>query len=97
MEFLSEGDGSSVNLSTHTGIADAGVDIVGKVEYRSSLLEVQQVALWSEHVYFVFLQIGGKLVHQLQIIVAFQGSTDIGKPFVAFSVSSLALPESRLS
>ena len=41
MEFLSEGDGSSVNLSAHTGIADAGVDIVGKVEYRSSLLEVQ--------------------------------------------------------
>ena len=37
------------------------VDIVGKVEYRSSLLEVQQVALWSEHVYFVFLQVGGKL------------------------------------
>ena len=32
MEFLSEGDGSSVNLSAHTGIADAGVDIVGKVE-----------------------------------------------------------------
>ena len=64
------------------------MDVVGEVEYRGSLLEVQQVALWSEHVYFVFLQIGGKLVHQLQIIVAFQGSTDIGKPFVdtAFSL-----------
>ena len=89
MEFLSEGDGSSVNLSAHTGIADAGVDIVGKVEYRSSLLEVQQVALWSEHVYFVFLQVGGKLVHQLQIIVVFEGSTDIGKPFVDTAFSCL--------
>ena len=88
MEFLSEGDGSSVNLSAHTGIADAGVDIVGKVEYCSSLLEVQQVALWSEHVYFVFLQVGGKLVHQLQVVIVFEGRTDIGKPFVdtAFSL-----------
>ena len=88
MEFLSEGDGSSVNLSAHTGVADAGVDVVGEVEYCGSLLEVQQVALWCKYVYFVFLQVGGKLVHQLQVVIVFEGCTDVGKPFVdtAFSL-----------
>ena len=78
VQFLSEGYRPAVDLSAHAGVADARVDVVGKVEYRGTLREVQQVALRGEYVYLVFLQVGGKLVHQLQVVVAFQCGTDVG-------------------
>ena len=87
VQFLSEGHRLAVDFSAHAGVADARVDVVGKVEHRGALREVQQVALRREHIYLVFLQVGGKLVHQLQVVVAFQGGTDVGKPFVDASFS----------
>ena len=65
------------------------MDVVGEVEHRGTFREVQQVALRGEHINLVFLQVGGKLVHQLQVVVAFQGGTDVGKPFVNASFSLL--------
>lgn len=65
------------------------VDVVGEVEHRGAFREVQQVALRGEHIYLVFLQVGGKLVHQLQVVVVFQSGTDVGKPFVYASFSCL--------
>ena len=89
MQFLSEGYRLAVDLSAHAGVADARVDVVGEVEHRGTFREVQQVALRGEHINLVFLQVGGKLVHQLQVVVAFQGGTDVGKPFVNASFSLL--------
>ena len=89
VQFLSEGYRLAVDLSAHAGVADARVDVVGEVEHRGSFREVQQVALRGEHINLVFLQVGGKLVHQLQVVVVFQGGTDVGKPFVNASFSLL--------
>ena len=89
VQFLSEGYRLAVDLSAHAGVADARVDVVGEVEHCGAFLEVQQVALRGEHINLVFLQIGGKLVHQLQVVVAFQCGTDVGKPFVNASFSLL--------
>ena len=89
VQFLSEGYRLAVDLSAHAGVSDARVDVVGEVEHRGTFREVQQVALRGEHINLVFLQVGGKLVHQLQVVVAFQGGTDVGKPFVNASFSLL--------
>ncbi len=86
VQFLSEGNRLAVDLSAHAGVADTRVDVVGEVEHRGALREVEQVALRCEYIYLVFLQVGGELVHQLQVVVALQGGTDVGKPFVNASL-----------
>ena len=100
VQFLSEGYRLAVDFSAHAGVSDARVDVVGEVEHRGTFREVQQVALRGEHINLVFLQVGGKLVHQLQVVVAFQGGTDVGKPFVNASFSlfdALVAPVCRQS
>ena len=87
VQFLSEGHRLAVDLSAHAGVSDARVDVVGEVEHRGAFREVQQVAFRGEHINLVFLQVGGKLVHQLQVVVVFQSGTYVGKPFVDASFS----------
>ena len=69
VEFLSEAHRPAIDLAAHTRVADARVDVVGEVEHRRPLWEVQEVALRREHIDLVFLQVGGKLVHQLEVVV----------------------------
>ena len=89
MELLSEAYGPSVDFTSHAVVANTRVDIVGEIEHSGSFREVEQITLRGKYIHLIFLQICGELVHQLQIVIILQCTSDIGKPFVnaAFSLS----------
>ena len=89
MELLSEAYGPSVDFTSHAVVANTRVDIVGEIKHSGTFREVEQITLRGKYIHLIFLQICGELVHQLQIVIILQCTSDIGKPFVnaAFSLS----------
>ena len=89
MELLSETYSPSVDFTSHAVVANTRVDIVGEIEHGSTFREVEQITLRGKYIHLIFLQICGELVHQLQIVIVLQRTSDVGKPFVyaAFSLS----------
>ena len=88
MELLSEAYGPSVDFTSHAVVANTRVDIVGEIKHCGTFREVEQITLRGKYIHLIFLQICGELVHQLQIVIVLQRTSDIGKPFVnaAFSL-----------
>ena len=94
MQRLTNGHILTIDLTANTAIAHARVYVISKIEDGRTLGKLKQVAFRRENIHLVFVKIHLKLVHQLQVIVAFEGRPNVSQPFidVSFALDSFVTP-----
>ena len=82
MELLTEGDHLIIYARARASRPHLRVDVISHIEHRGALGKFQQVALGSEHIYLVVIEVHLKLVHRLHTASVLQHLTDAVEPFV---------------
>ena len=97
LQFVAYGDHLIINTRAYTLVADARVNVVGKVQHRGPLGKLQQVALRRKDEHLVFIQIHAKLVHGFPAIAVFQHLAYGVQPLVhaALCLHALIAPVGR--
>ena len=58
------------------------MDVICKVEHGCSFGKFKEVALWREHIYFLFIKVELELVHNLKIVSCLKSCPNVCKPVV---------------
>ena len=56
------------------------MDMIGEIENRSALRELEYVTFWREHIHLLIIEIHTELIHNLKVVASLKDSTDACKP-----------------
>ena len=65
------------------------VDMIGEIEDRSALRELQYIAFWREHIYLLVVEVHTELIHNLKVVASLKGCTDACKPRLHTALTTL--------
>ena len=91
LQQLADAHHAPIDAASCAQVTNLGMDVIGKVEHRSSHRELEQIATRGEDKHLVFVEIHLKLIHRIEAIGMLQHITNASKPLVKSGLALHAL------